>query len=283
MRPAHEAKRFLGLELAGAKNQKTSVAVLEYFAKERKIFLLDIFDHIMALEHQSGDDALLEVLKEESPGVVKMGVNVPLELPVCITCARKSCIVSARCAAPAVKWMRALTRKAAKTQTLSHRVREFTPYTQRPVELWIRHQILPLLPESNFFEIDEALGGNRAPLTARMHFLKRHLTDIPLVEVWPKLSIAVLAAKLGVHKRIASSYRHLEYGVHAREEILIGLSQKYELFVYERDMKKISHSLTAFDAFICAFTALLSHQNQCVKAPKGFPIATGWVQYPKWE
>jgi len=278
-----EAKRFLGLELAGAKNQKTSLAVLEFYPKERKIFLLDIFDHIAVHEEQSGDEALLEVIREESSGVAQIGVNVPLELPACITCTRKSCPLPSHCTVPSVKWMREITRKAAKTHTLSSRAREFTPYTQRPIELWIRHQILSALPENSHFEIDETLGGNRAPLSARMNFLKRQLQEFSLVEVWPKLSVALFAAKLGLHSKTVSRYRHLEYGVHSREEFLTHLARYYELFIYERDLRKLSQSLTAFDAFICAFTALLSDQNQCVKIPKGFPTSTGWVQYPELD
>lgn len=269
-----EAKRYLGLELAGAKNQKTSLASLEYYPNERKVFVLDIFDRISHIENQTGDEALLELIAEVKPGVAKMGVNVALELPPCITCTRKSCPLPTQCSVPSVKWMRASHRKGSQPQA-------FTPYTQRPIELWVRHQLFSKLPETHHFDIDETLGGSRAPLTARMNFLKRHLKGISFVEVWPKLSIAILAHHLKLDKRLVSTYRHLENGAYSREEILISLSKKYEIFIYERDMRKLSQNLNSFDAFICAFTALLSDENQCVKTPKGFPEKSGWVQYPK--
>jgi len=263
----NDTKRFLGLELAGAKNQKTSVAVLEFYRRARKLFLIDIFEKIAQEDHQTGDEALLALLGELKNGPTPMGVNVPLELPPCLKCTRKSCPLPAHCTVPSVQWMREL-----QNQQL-HRLKEFTPYTQRPIELWIKSQGLP--------PMDETLGGNRAPLTARMFFLKRHLQDMPLIEVWPKLSLKILASQLNIPPRIASSYRQLESGVDSREEILQILSKKLELFIYERDMRKLAQSLNSFDAFICALTALLAEENQCAPIPQGFPISTGWVHYPK--
>jgi hypothetical protein len=176
--------------------------------------------------------------------------------------------------------LRETTRKASRNLSKNSRVRDFTPYTQRPIELWIRYQVLSKLPEEHLFEIDETLGGNRAPLSARMSFLKRHLSRIPLVEVSPKLSIAILTTQMKLHPRLISSYRHLENGFQCREEILIQLSKQSEIFIYDRDMRKLAQSLTAFDAFICAYTALLSDQNLCVKTPKEFPTSSGWIYYP---
>jgi len=278
-----DSHRYLGLELAGAKNQKTALATLEYYPKEKKIFLLDIFDRIAVEDHQSGDEALLAVVEEHHPGIARMGVNVALELPPCITCVRKTCPLTAKCTVPAVKWMRDITRRTAKSPEQSIRVREFTSYTQRPIELWARYQVLSRLPEAYRFEIDETLGGNRAPLSARMNFLKRHLGGVELVEVWPKLSTAILALDLDLDRKIVAKYRHLEEGVHAREEILEKLADARGVFIYERDVRKLSQSLASFDAFICAYTALLSDTGACAKPPSGFPVGTGWIQYPELD
>jgi hypothetical protein len=285
-----ESKRYLGLELSGAKNPKTAVAVLEFYPKEQKIFLLDILDRIpeksgsekTANERNgqaSADEQLLsliEELTEDSPKrgrkKVRMGVNVPLELPPCIGLGR-----SARCNS-AIKWMRDITRKAQRSHQV--KVLEFTPYTQRPVELWIRYQVLPKLLPHERFEIDETLGGNKAPLTARMTYLKPHLKNLELIEAWPKLTVAALAGPLGLSKRTVSTYRRLEEGVQAREEILEALVEQRDVFVYDKDIRKLAMSLSAFDAFLCAYTALLSDLEQTVDAPPGFPAATGWVHYP---
>lgn len=303
-----ESRRYIGLELAGAKNHKTALAVLEHYPKEKKIFLLDLYDRISNREaapapelkgsqksakstskenlrensrnfHKTGDEALLDLLKELNQGDANLGVNVPLELPPCISCTRKTCPMPAKCNVPSVKWMRQISRHP------SHQARslEFTPYTQRPIELWIRYELLPELPEWSHFEIDETLGGNRAPLTARMDFLRRHLGKLPTIEVLPKLSTSILVHHLGLNKRIASSYRHLELGSHFREEIIEKLAEAHGIFIYERDVRKLATSLTAFDAFICAYTALLTHIGKCEKVPSGFPVGSGWIHYPRLD
>ncbi len=274
-----EASTYLGIELAGAKNQKTALAALKYFPRERKVFLLDIYDKIATQEEQSGDEALLDLIDEMKPRLSRLAFNVPLELPPCITCDRKSCRRSSGCNQPSVRWMREFTRKAAREK--SARVKEFTPYTQRPIELWVRYQVLPSLVSAAQFEIDEALGGNRAPLTARMHYLKKHLQDLPLIEVWPKLTASILATEMGLDRKIISTYRNLEEGAHSRSEILEALSEEHGIFLYERDQRKLANSLTAFDAFLCAYTGLLLDLGQCEKAPKGFPKSTGWIAYPR--
>lgn len=285
-----ESRRYLGIELAGAKNQKTAVAVLEYYAKENKTFLLDTFDRVVpkSVEHDfvfqgthPADSHLLDLVAEYNGDTTcQIGVNVPLALPACLDCTRKSCPLPAKCVVPSVKWMRQETKKAHRSPH-DLRVLDFTAYTQRPIELWVRYEVLPRLPEWARFEIDETLGGNRAPLTARMHFLRRHLSKHSLMEVWPKLSVALLAQDLELSKRTLSTYRHLEEGGHSREEILERIASRYNVFIYERDIRKLAHHLSSFDAFICAYTALLADSGKCVKMPRGFPADSGWVQYPQ--
>jgi hypothetical protein len=316
-----ETRRYLGLELAGAKNHKTALAALEYYPKERKLFLLDIFDRIAGHRDAhgegenegggssrsrpgasipggangplglttSGDEALLDLLHEileDAPRSVTLGVNVPLTLPPAIACLSKAGSKPSAASLASAKWMRDAHRKAerqAHTDDHLPRVIEYTTYTQRPIELWIRYQVLGRLPASHRFEIDEAMGGNKAPLTARMHFLLAHLRkwdSLSVLEAWPKLTVALLAQALEIPKRTLEDYRQLETGLHAREEILERLTETQDVFIYERDVRKLAMSLTAFDAFICAYTAYLSDTGRCAKIPAGFPAASGWVQYP---
>jgi hypothetical protein len=284
-----ESKRYLGLELSGAKNPKTAVAVLEFYPKEQKIFLLDIHDRIpeknnseKSASERNGQAvadeqliSLIDELTEDSANgrkKVRMGVNVPLEMPPCL-----SRLSQARCNS-AIKWMRDTTKKAQRSHQV--KVLEFTPYTQRPVELWVRYHVLPKLHPYERFEIDETLGGNKAPLTARMIYLKPYLRKIELIEAWPKLTIAALAEPLGISKRTISTYRRLEEGVQAREDILEALVEQRDVFVYDKDIRKLAMNLSAFDAFLCAYTALLSDLEQTAEAPPGFPTVTGWVHYP---
>ena len=191
------------------------------------------------------------------------------------------------CTVPDVKWMRIHQAKNNVTlkKTVSKRTAKIkdtlTPYTQRPVELWLKHEVLPNLPPKIRFEIDETLGGNKAPLTARMHFLKFHLEKYEIHEVLPKLTIPLLMPVLKLSNRTLAQYRQLEDGVHAREAIIAKMIETLDIFIYDRDLKKITQSLNAFDAFICAYTVLLYDRNECVPPPRGFPAQSGWIRYPK--
>jgi hypothetical protein len=175
--------------------------------------------------------------------------------------------------------MREIAKKAAESREIDVNVLEVTPYTQRAFEIWARYRILPELHPDFRFEIDEALGGNRAPLTARMHYLKRHLGSLPIVEVWPKLTISTIAQAFHLPKRLIQNYRKPEEGYAARVELLETIAMKKGVFIYDRDLKKLGRSLTAFDAFICAYTAVLCDRDMTAKAPKGFPKGSSWVAY----
>jgi hypothetical protein len=157
-------ERYLGLELSGAKNNKTALSVLEYYPKEKKIFLLDIQDRIStpkALESDfshsvtglGSDDYLLHLLRETDEDLSILAVNVPLTLP--------PCFLTSRLEKQAVTWVHRFSKKIAKDRKIHPP--EFTPYTQRPVELWIRHQLMAPLAKNLQIEIDEALGGIEHP------------------------------------------------------------------------------------------------------------------------
>lgn len=276
-------KRYLGLELSGAKNAKTTLATLEYYPKENKVFLLDVHSGIGADSTKDSDTVLVETILDHAEGHpnFKIGVNVPLTLPPCFTCTKKTCSQEV-CTSPEVKWMKTMplskkpvSKKTAKLKNF------FTPYTQRPIELWLKHEVISKLPEKIQFEIDETLGGNKAPLTARMHYLQRHLHKFEIHEVLPKLTVALLMSSQKTSVKLLQNYRKMEEGAEARQIILEKLCERNDIFIYDRDMKKLTQNLNAFDAFLCAYTILLFDQNECVNPPKGFPVSSGWIRYPK--
>ncbi len=176
--------------------------------------------------------------------------------------------------------MREFARKVSH-QRSDPRIREFTSYTIRPVELWLRHAVLPTLEPRARFDVDEALGSNRAPLVARMRYLQRHLPTIRTVEALPKLTLARLAVKYGVPMRFLAQYRNLDQGANARRELLERLSEPLGVFIYERDAKKISENLVAFDAFFCGLTALHVELGRDEEPPRGFPVKSGWIHSPQ--
>jgi hypothetical protein len=128
---------------------------------------------------------------------------------------------------------------------------------------------------------DDTLGANLAPQAARMQYLKSHIPrHIKLIESWPKLAVLHCHKGLDISKDEALSYRHMEDGVHIREDILAAVADATGLFLYERDVKKFAQNMAAFDSFICAWVALMKGLNRCAKIPKTLPVETGWVEFP---
>jgi hypothetical protein len=289
---AHPSKqrRYVGLDLSGAKNSKTTLAVLEYYPKEKKVFLLDVRENLGAVGESTSDEVLVEILNEqvnEHPGV-KLGVNAPLTLPPAFRCARDLKGEELKHSEASLKWMSHFVERAKfhrpkpKTSKRTARLKEFyTPYTQRPVELWLKYEVLAKLPEKLRFEMDETLGGNKAPLTARMQYLQGYLEKFEMTEVLPKLTVTLLVPQMKLNQRTMRQYRQLEDGAQARKTILEKMAEHLDIFIYDRDMKKLTQNLNAFDAFLCAYTVLLADRNECVPTPKNFPVHSGWIQYPK--
>lgn len=304
--------RLVGLELLGARNDKTSIVSLEYFPTSHKIFVTEIFDRLSASEASestangerqvfdtlfveptaqnrglvprrkrdksllpSSDLDVLSALTHLQEANAKLFVNVPLQLPPCLLCERLGCSPLQGCLAPEVKWVQRTFSHSGKKQLV-----EFSPYTQRPIEPWMRQALLPEIPKELRFDIDEALGGNKAPLTARFHFLRRFLKFAKINEVWPKLSVVQLGIEHRISRRALQSYRHLEVGAQARMEILETLADAYSVFIYDRDLRRMATSLSAFNAFISAFTGYLAECGQTQDPPNGFPVTSGWVLFP---
>ena len=91
------------------------------------------------------------------------------------------------------------------------------------------------------------------------------------IEVYPKLSLWRLGRALGIQKSYLRSHKHSIEGVDIREQILNKLIAKDLAFLYTQDVKSMTLNGQAFDAFICALTAVLKFKGQVEKLPKGFP------------
>jgi hypothetical protein len=91
----------------------------------------------------------------------------------------------------------------------------------------------------------------------------------------------MIARKLKIAPRALQSYRKLEEGAYSRGLIIEALSEHFGIFIYDRDARKLAQSLPAFDAFVCAYTAVFADAGLCAKPPKGFPVPSGWIHYPE--
>lgn len=259
--------RVLGLELAGAKNDKTALAVFEYFPHEEKTYLLHLYEGLGSRADLTADRVLLSILKESKGPHSVLCVNVPLQFPPCTQCELKSCVAKGECQAPAAQW------------ALKQRGASYTPYTQRPVEIWLKKEVVAR--NALTLDVDETLGGARAPLTARMVHLLPRLKGFEVIESVPKLTTLLLGKAKRVPKNLLEDFRTLGKGARARADLLRALSPGLGLYLGPHDLTRATKSLSAFDALFCGVTGVLHVRGRCVKPPRGFPTRSGWIQYPQ--
>ncbi len=151
-----------------------------------------------------------------------------------------------------------------------------TPYTQRPVELFIQKSL-----ERPYY-LQDAFGSNLAPLTARAHFIKKHIKR-NFVETFPDLSFARLAEQLKLPQKFLKQEGKSFESETARHSLLTELLEKRFCFVYQQDISRLIENPDAFDAFLAAYTAFLNDVGECEERPKGFPIRDQWVAFPRLD
>lgn len=261
--------RYLGLSLSGGKSDKSCLAVLEHYPEQRRIFLSRLHERIRSEETVSADTKILEMIDQMKDVSRVVAFDAPLTLPKCLTCP-KICPGYEVCDEPEVAWMRKRDQNHPRKRTR----RMFTPYTQRPVDLYLSE-----VEEENL-EVQHALGANLAPLTARAQYLKRRIS-LPCLEVFPKLAVWRMGLELKVTKAHLRSYRNALGGEEGRRAFLSAFIEKTGLFVYQQDQRLLVENVHAFDALISAWVAYLKDQNKTEAPPADFPEPEAWVEFPK--
>lgn len=208
-----------------------------------------------------------EIMKKK---IETLAYNVPLTLPKCFTC-RLKCPGYEVCDEGEILWMWDHYRKL---ESEGRAGKLFTPYTERCVEQYLMTEI------EEAFHIQHALGANMAPLTARAQFLNRRL-KMKAIEVFPRLSLWRIGRSIHIQKSYLRFHNHQMGGEEAREFVLRELVRRHLVFLYEQDVRLMVESYHAFDAFICALTAVLKFKGQCEGRPRGFPKREGWIEIPK--
>lgn len=270
--------RFAGVALGGGKTDKTSVAVIEFYPAQKRVFLRGLHEKIKGEEGASADQALYRFLTDDEPGLEIIAVDAPLQLPKCIRCTLV-CPGFEACRLPEIRWLWDQHQQRGKTKRPN---KVFTPYTERCVEVYLASAL------EEPFHPPHALGANAAPLTARAHFLKRRLVASSkkppeLIEVYPKLSLWRMGRDLKVPKSYLRFHRHAIDSDEARHYVVRQLIEREIAFIYQQDLKTLVDSAQAFDAFIAALTAFLKFRGQTEAPPPGFPKEEQWIEFPADE
>lgn len=264
-----QVKKFVGVSMAGGKTNKSAVAMVEYYPKQKKLFLSQLHTKIESTHEESADLKIHNLLTESIGPIHKVAFDVPLTLPKCMRC-RLKCPGYEACKEPEIKW---LWKHYAQQNKKKRPKKIFTPYTERCAEYHIATQLEEVIHPSH------ALGANLAPLVARAQFIKRRI-KLKCIEVYPRLSLWRIGRSLGIQKSYLRFHKHSVEGVTIRNAILEKLTDKNVAFLYTQDMKAMIDDANAFEAFLCALTAVFSFVKQCEKKPKGFPAKAPWVDFP---
>jgi predicted nuclease with RNAse H fold len=259
------------VNLCGAKNDRTSLAVLDFYPDQNKLFLTHIYENIQHEEEVSSDQALYEIIREHSENLEFVCLDAPLNLPKCMRC-KLACPGYERCKEKEIQFM---WRQWRRHRRKKPRAKLFTPYTQRAAEYLIATELEELTNPQ------ETLGANTAPLAARAHFLSRRLpAKMKVIEVHPRLTVLRVGGALKISKGHLQHYKHLAGGDESRQVILQNLVKRDLIFIYQQDYLKLIENPNSFDALITAYTGYLKHIGQCEKPPKDFPLQDGWIEFP---
>ena len=145
--------RFAGISLGGGKGRKTSLALIDYFPGENKLFLSELFHGLEETPKKSADTTLIEKLESHKENLKVVALDAPLKLPKCLRC-RLTCPGHEKCSEPEIKWMWQRHKKRDKSKRPN---KIFTPYTERCIEQHILSEV------HGDLATDHAFGANRAP------------------------------------------------------------------------------------------------------------------------
>lgn len=232
-----------------------------------------LVDQIQNADGVSSDLQIHRMIESIPHTLENIAVDAPLTLPKCFLKCPCKCPGYEKCQEPEVKWM---AKHYQKKNSGKKPFRYMTPYTERCVELYLETEL------EEKFSLHHALGANRAPITARIQFIKRRLKQ-KFIEVVPKISFWRLGLYLGLPKSKLRLHRHWDGGEDSRRLFLQALRDKDLAFIYEQDLKVLIEDQYAFDAFLCALTGLMSSKKQTEPRPSGFPKTEGWIDFPKLD
>lgn len=262
-RPAGDKLKFVGISLSGGKTDKTSLAVIEYYPEQQRIFLAELVDKVRPEEAVSSDQKIRDFIETNEQDCASVVFDAPLTLPPLLRdpeLAENSATL---------KWMRALDAGGKKKRPRRH----LTPYTQRAVELFLAVNL------EEKFDVQDALGSNLAPLTARARYLASQWKT-PSYETMTKIAVWKIGAHFKLTKAPLKKWWNSVGGDEARRVILQSLAERAKIFFYQQDLKAMVESPHAFEALVCAYVGLLKYQGRVEPAPSGFPVGEGWIEIP---
>lgn len=253
--------------------------------------------------HRDSDSRFMEVVSDMGPVDVVV-LDAPLTLPPCVTCSLQ-CPGTSTCTVPEVVLMRrawqerrdqeseARLAQGKKAVRREKRVRIPQPYLDRAFEVFARtHYEHPIL--SGSFEIEAALGANRAPVTARSRRLQRELLarfpGVLILETNPALATLGWCLSTGYKVGSLLEMKSTQSGRSARAGLLKRLEQRRMAVrganLHELLFADFSNNPGVFHAAMAAltgwglFSGEISLHEEFLKLDANSPF-WGWACVPK--
>lgn len=262
------------MELGGSR--RTSIVCLDYHPKDRRIDHFERRAHLHGTREETADEILIRSVNELAPDVIC--VDAPLTFPPCLAC-DPGCEGVATCEKPAVAWMREESERRRWSKSKFP-----APYTHRPVDLLMRGRWQDDSPMP--IPAEEAFGSGRAPIAARMSFLRPRLACRNLVEVSPRFALAGFADWYGVSTRELRRSRDVEHGAENRFTILNKVAERSrfpelpQIHLFMTDVVALAKDLDAFDALLCALTGVFGEVG-LLEPLEDIDPSWGWVARPR--
>jgi len=247
--------------------------------------------------HRDSDSRFVEVVADLG-GADVICIDAPLSLPPCVPCTLP-CPGTIRCVVPEVVLMRAAWEerrrqdRGEKAERADKRIKLPQPYLDRAFETFARtyfeHPVL-----SGTFELEAALGANRAPVTARALRLYRELrTRFPhalIIETNTALATLGWSLTAGYHLTSLLELRSAVNGRSTRAGLLKRLEQRQialrSATLHEELFTDFAANSFVFHAAMACLTGwgLLSGeiylQEDFLKLDAAQPLR-GWACVPK--
>ena len=277
--PGSGTRRFIGIDLGGARGKTTAVARLRSDPGDGVV--------VEAVERRFrgrtfADPVLLDYLSEFGDGAV-IAVNAPLTAPACVRCRLAACPGLAACVDPAVVWLGTdgLALSMARTEVagvlVTDRVADsppapsFPPYLVRRTEVLLHQR--GLLPR-------DVMGKANGPLAARAGHLRRCLVERgfvlhrDLIEVVPQ---ALVRARFS--GRLARGYKRDADPWHTRATIVEAMTEVRFAPSSRLAREETLQSDHCFEAFLGGYVAYLRDEEGW-PGPEADLAEDGWIFAP---
>lgn len=231
---------------------------MDYYPKNRRLVLVDIENDFG--NEEDPDEALVSYIQNSISSVKSfkaLCVHAPTSFPN-----------------PKLEgdWIRHFWE-----QLPSPRPKPFLPYMTRACEIYLRYGT----PEQ--FEIGDAMGANGAPLAARWDHI-RHSLPKTVHESVPKVIFTRWIRNMGWPKLWIPYHSNVERGLEVRQAFLEKFLKRFPgVFIYDKDLEKLSQQLHFFNAFLLALHAHSIVQKLVEARPSHFPKKFSWVSLPPKE